>query len=332
MRRRLIRIIALTICFQLILGSWPVWSWGFFAHQRINRIAAFTMPSELIPFYKYHIQYITENAVNPDRRRYAVEGEAPRHYIDLDVYGDSALWKMPRYWNDAVAMYTEDTLQAYGIVPWHIVSVKNWLTRAFENRDMKQILRLSSDLGHYIGDANVPLHTTVNYNGQMTDQYGIHGFWESRLPELYFDEYNLFTGKATYIENPQLAAWEAVTNAHLALDSVLTFERQLSEQFTEDKKFSFEQRGTVMQRVYSEEFSRAYHDMLNGMVERRLKASIKMVGDFWYTCWVDAGQPDMSALYKQDLSEEEQKALEKEIEAWKERKFKSREHESGSRQ
>ena len=65
------------------------------------------------------------------------------------------------------------------------------------------------------------LHTTENYNGQLTKQIGIHGFWESRLPELYADEYNFFVGKANYIENTQLKAWEAVTNAHLALDSVL---------------------------------------------------------------------------------------------------------------
>ncbi|CAM3417004.1 hypothetical protein POKO110462_01785 [Pontibacter korlensis] len=58
-------------------------TWGFFAHQRINRLAVFALPPEMVGFYKKHIRYITENAVNPDRRRYAVEGEAPRHYIDL---------------------------------------------------------------------------------------------------------------------------------------------------------------------------------------------------------------------------------------------------------
>ncbi|MEM8895561.1 MAG: zinc dependent phospholipase C family protein [Bacteroidota bacterium] len=304
--------------------------WGFFGHQRINRIAVFTLPIEMLPFYKKNIQYITENAVNPDRRRYAVKNEAPRHYIDLDVYGDSAAHKMPRYWDDAVAMYTEDTLQAYGIVPWHILSVKNWLTKAFENRDLDAILRLSADLGHYIGDSNVPLHTTVNYNGQLTDQYGIHGFWESRLPELFYDEYDLFTGRAEYVDNVQLRAWDAVTKAHLALDSVLTFEKLLSEQRSEDKKYSFEERGTIVQQVYSREFSRAYHTMLDGMVERQMKSSIKMIGDIWYTSWVDGGQPDLSLLMDSDLTEEEKAELEREIEEWKTRKFKSREHESGS--
>lgn len=96
-------------------------SWGFYAHQQINRLAVFTLPPDMIGFYKKNIRYITEAAVNPDKRRYTVVDEAPRHYLDIDHYGDSALQKMPRYWNEAVAKYTEDTLKAYGIVPWHYV-------------------------------------------------------------------------------------------------------------------------------------------------------------------------------------------------------------------
>ncbi len=302
-------------------------TWGFFAHKRINRMAVFTLPPEMITFYKYYIQDLTENAVNPDRRRYAVKNEAPRHYIDLDVYGDSALYKLPRYWNDAVEKYSEDTLMAYGIVPWHVNKMKHWLTKAFLNKDVDAILRLSADLGHYIGDSNVPLHTTENYNGQMTGQYGIHGFWESRLPELFIDDYDFFVGQADYIERPQLRAWKAVEQAHLALDSVLSFEKILTEKFPESKKYSFEERGNITTKVYSREFSTAYHDMLSGMVERRMRASVKMVGDFWYTCWVDGGQPDLTALIE-GFTEENRKQLEEDMKKWNIKTIESRSHES----
>ncbi len=281
------------------------YGWGFYAHERINRMAVFTLPPEMIKFYKHNIQYLTEKAVNPDKRRYIMKEEAARHYIDLDVYGDSALYTMPRYWNDAVEKYTEDTLQAYGIVPWHINLVKYQLTQAMLSRDIDRILRYSADIGHYIGDANVPLHTTENYNGQLTGQYGIHGFWESRLPELFFEEYDLFVGKAEYIDNTQLEAWSAVEHAHLALDSVLRFEKELAEKFAEDKKYSFEERGAMTVRVYSYEFSEEYHEMLNGMVERQMRRAIKMVGDFWFTAWVDAGQPDLNELLEFSPAEEQ---------------------------
>ncbi len=275
-----------------ILGE----GWGFFAHQKINRLAVFTLPPEMVGFYKYHIQYLTEKAVNPDKRRYAVKNEAPRHYIDLDVYGDSALYKMPRYWKSAVEKYTEDTLQAYGIVPYHINRVSLWLIDAFKNKDVEKILQLSADIGHYIADANVPLHTTENYNGQLTGQYGIHGFWESRLPELFFDDYDLLTGQARYVENLQLYVWDAVVNAHQALDSVLMFEDQLTKKYPDSKKFGYEEWGNRTVRTYSYDFSADYHRKLNGMVERRMRASIKMVGDYWLSCWVKAGQPDLSQL------------------------------------
>ncbi|MFY0607415.1 MAG: S1/P1 Nuclease [Cyclobacteriaceae bacterium] len=296
--------------------------WGFFSHQKINRIATFVLPIEMIGFYKHHIGYITEKAINPDKRRYIIKEEAARHYIDLDVYGDSALQKMPRYWNDAVALHTEDTLKAYGIVPWHINLVKYQLTQAFLNRDVDRILRYSVDIGHYIGDAHVPLHTTENYNGQLTSQVGIHGFWESRLPEIFFDYFDLFTGKAEYIKNTQLEAWKAVESAHHALDSVLQFERELTLRYSDDKKYSYEERGASTVRVYSYEFSRDYHTMLDGMVERQMRAAIKMTGDFWFTAWVDGGQPDLDALLSKAIEPEDEEISEKE-------EVKVRNHESG---
>lgn len=282
----------------------------------------------MIGFYKHHIQYITENAVNPDRRRYAVDGEAPRHYIDLDIYGDSAIYKMPRYWKDAVVKYTEDTLQAYGIVPWHINRVRYQLTDAMKVGDVSNILRLSADIGHYIADANVPLHTTENYNGQFTDQYGIHGFWESRLPELFSNDYNLFTGRSTYLDNVQISIWKTVEGAHFALDSVLTIEKTLSNKIRPDKQYTITQRGQSNVKTYSVNYSKAYHKALNGMVERQMKSSIKLVGDMWYTCWVDAGQPNLDSLINYEFSEEELSLRKQELQQWKEANvFKSRTHE-----
>jgi hypothetical protein len=314
------------VIFLVILPSTQA-MWGFFAHQRINRLAVFTLPVEMIGFYKHNIQYITENAVNPDQRRYAVEGEAARHYLDADVYGDSAVYKLPRYWNQAVEKYTEDTLQAYGIVPWHIYRVKSWLTDAMQIRDASAILRLSAHLGHYIADANVPLHTTENYNGQLTNQYGIHGFWESRMPELYSDNYDFFVGKATYLENAQLEAWGALIQANEALDSVFRSEKGLTAKLGEDKKYAFETRGNATIKVYSRTFSKAYHEMLNGMVERQMRKAIKMVGDFWYTCWIDAGQPNLDELIDFEFSEEELNQRKEELKQWKEQRYKSRDHE-----
>ena len=77
------------------------------------------------------------------------------------------------------------------------------LTDAFKEKDQAKILKLSAEIGHYIADAHVPLHAHSNHNGQYTGQQGIHGFWESRIPELLAEkEWDFFIGKAAYHDKP----------------------------------------------------------------------------------------------------------------------------------
>ncbi|AQG82311.1 integrase [Spirosoma montaniterrae] len=300
-------------------------SWGFYAHQQINRLAVFTLPAEMMPFFKKHIQFLTDNAVNPDKRRYAVVGEAPRHFIDLDAYPDTSTTTLPRFYKEAATRYGEDTLALHGLVPWQIQLTKYQLTEAFKQRNIRRILRIAADLGHYIADANVPLHTTRNYNGQLTGQQGIHGFWESRLPELHSLNYDFLTGPAEYVQSPQKAAWRAVFRANAALDSVLRFERQLTDELGESRKFGFDERNGITSKVYADDFSRQYHERLHGQVERQMRASVKMVGDFWYTAWVDAGQPDLKALANYKFTDEEEKEEAEEKKSWLKRLFSARE-------
>lgn len=284
--------------------------WGFYSHSLINRLAVYSLPPEMLGFFKTNIEYVTEKAVNPDRRRYAVQGEAPRHYIDLDNYSDSVQVILPTlYWNEAVEKIGEEVLMENGIVPWQVQKMKFQLTEAFKHKQAKDILRIATDLGHYIADSNVPLHTTANYNGQLTDQHGIHGFWESRLPELFSTDYDLLIGKAEYEENVAKRSWAAVLNAHAALDSVLAFERTLTQEMDSDKKFTIDERNGITGRAYSREFSRRYHEMLENQVERQMKASVKMIADVWYTAWVDAGQPNMDDIPKFVPDPEEEKEM-----------------------
>ncbi|MDJ0363813.1 zinc dependent phospholipase C family protein [Hymenobacter sp. H14-R3] len=289
----------------LLLAGWPgapARAWGFFGHRLLNRLAVYTLPPEMLPFFKGNIEYLTANATRPDSRRTVVPTEAPRHFMDVDVYGDSALTAhgLPRAYADAVALAGgEDSLLRHGIVPWQVASMKSQLTAAFQAGDTDRILYLAADLGHYVADACVPLHTTRNYNGQLTGQRGIHALWESRLPELQAADYDLLTGQAPYLEQPIEAAWAAVARAHAAVDSVFRMESAVSAELAEDRKYGYEQRGNQTIRTYSREFSQAYHRRLNGQVERQLRYAARLIGAFWYTSWVDAGQPDLGKLPQQ---------------------------------
>jgi len=279
-------------------------SWGFFAHKTVNHTAVFVLPKGMIGFYKNNITYLTEHAVDPDKRRYSDPHEATRHFLDADRYGKSPFDSLPQQWNDAEAKYPADTLNKYGTVPWSIQRNYFRLVQAFKDLDSVKILKYSADLGHYVADAHVPLHMTSNYNGQLTNQIGIHAFWESRLPELFAERYNFFTGKAIYIDDPLKFAWNICRNTYQSLDSVLLMERRLKN-FRADQKYTFIRKNNKIIRIYSEPYAAAYHDLLNGMVEKQMRASILAIGSYWFSAWVDAGQPNLRGIIKRELSEEE---------------------------
>ncbi len=302
--------------------------WGFYAHRKINYFAVFLLPPEMMVLYKPHIDFLEEHAVDPDKRRYSIAEEGPRHYIDIDHYGSYPYDSLPRKWNDAVARYSEDTLRAYGIVPWWLQIMLYRLTDAFNEKNQSKILKLSAEIGHYIADSHVPLHATKNHNGQYTDQKGIHGFWESRIPELLAEkEWDFFIGKAEFVKNPADFIWARVMESSAAADTVLKFEKQLSLNFSSDQRYSFEERNGVTVRQYSTAYTKAYNDMLRGMVERRMRQSIFAVASFWYTAWVNAGQPDLTKLGNANFSPEDLKEFESLNAAWKNGPLQGREHE-----
>jgi len=281
-------------------------AWGFYAHQKINRLAVFCMPPETFGFFKKHIDYLTEHAVDPDKRRYLVKGEGEKHFIDMDYYERVLPFDtLPRSYAKAAEKYSKDTLHAYGIVPWNIQWALKSLTDAFASNNEQKILKYAAELGHYIGDAHVPLHVTSNYNGQLSNQHGIHGFLETRLPELFSAEYDFFVGSAQYIAQPLNHTWEIVEGSFAALDSVFYFEKKMQQEFPENAKYAYETKGNQMQKVYSRAFSKQYHQYLDGMVERRMRAAVVCVASFWYTAWVNGGQPNLQFLKRlsQDSTE-----------------------------
>lgn len=307
----------------------PMYSfcWGFFGHRKINHMAVFLLPPKMMSLYKPNIDFITEHAVDPDKRRYAIPEEGPRHYIDIDHYGKYPFTEVPRKWEDAVAKFSEDTLNAYGIVPWWIQVMLRRLTYAFKDKNQAKILKYSAELGHYIADSHVPLHTSTNHDGQYTNQKGIHGFWESRIPELLADtDWDFFIGKAQYIKDPGKFVWNTILESAAAADTVLQFEKKLTDEFPADQKYSFEKRNGITIRQYSTAFTKAYDAMMKGMVERRMRQSIFAVASFWYTAWVDAGQPDLNTLSDKEFSEADKKEFESLNNSWKSGTIKGREH------
>lgn len=373
---------------------WPPTTekWGFFGHRKINRLAVQILPDGLAAFFKPNIDFLTDEATAPDLRRYADPHEAPRHFIDLDVYDGGA--DLPKTWPEALAASCDfwlvdekgdslrlffsaleerkkaradailplsqtenaralrfsqpdwprflayfqkklmpqffenqtwaierDTLAAWllenptlekrafkkafavekltehGILPWHLALVQHRLTEAFREKNKAKVLRLAADLGHYVGDAHVPLHATSNYNGQKTGQTGLHAFWESRVPELFADEsWTFWVGKPTYLDDPSTAFWATVFESHRLADSVLTVERQLRKDFPESQQLEPVDRNGQISMQPSRAFAAEFDRRLGHMAERRMRAAVWLTASCWLTAWADAGQPDLTQL------------------------------------
>lgn len=359
--------------------------WGFYAHRLINRMAVFTLPPELISLFKDKVNYVSEHAVDPDKRRYASSYEASRHYIDIDHWGEPPFDNLPRDWESALSKFTVikaitetdtvtvfsfpvgsafdidsvqlklptldtfkvskekyintfdeifidqyyseswtvmadryytaltgekapalfknieligvDRLSPYGINPYFLPKMQGRLQNAFENKNIPRIISYAAQMGHYIADGHVPLHTTENYDGQLTGQDGLHAFWESRIPELFAEQnFDFFVGKAEYIENKREYFWNIILKSHSYVDSVLTIEKRLRKSWDKGEIYCYDERLNRIVRTECKAYAAAYDQAMDGMVEDRFRASIKAVGSSWYTAWVDAGQPQVGNI------------------------------------
>jgi hypothetical protein len=309
------------------LCSTPIFlAWGIFGHEHINRAAVLALPDPIQAFFYNHIDFMTQESTVPDVRKYTLHDKAenPRHYVDLENFG--GIDSLPLTMADAKARYEEKFLQQNGILPWYILDQMDQLTRAFKEKHKTEILFLAADLGHYIGDAHMPLHTSANHDGQMTDQKGIHSFFESQLPELFGKDYNYHTSEAHYITDLHKEVWRFIAASHKLKDTLLLADKQLKEKLGIDKVYQKDAAGALIKNKYNQpvhtlEYAKLYHEMLKGMVEKQLLNAIEMTSCFWYTAWVNAGKPDLSGLDPVDLTKRSKKPLEEEKALWKKGKL-----------
>jgi hypothetical protein len=311
----------------LIAGSVSIaFAWGQWGHKHISRAAVFALPSPMQVFFYNHIDFITEGAVVPDLRRALIDdkNESPRHYIDVEDF-KIPLDSFPKTTGEAFKKYGKDFLNKTGYVPWYIQTLTEKLTNAFKKRNKSEILFLTADLSHYVADASQPLHTSSNYDGQLTGQKGIHALWESRLPQMFGDAYNFKTAPAKYIEDIPAKTMEIVAQSHALVDTILAKDKVVRDRFTKDNMYEKDSSGnTVMfysSPVYSKEYAREFNAALDGMIEHQLRISIYNVACFWYTAWVNAGKPDLISLDDPHLTKQNKKNYKLEKNAWEKGKI-----------
>ena len=276
--------------------------WGFWAHKQIHRRAVQAMPEPVAAFFREYATFLIEHSIDADDRRRIDPAEAEQHFIDIDRYGKYPFSELPRRFEDAVKKYTLDTVRANGVVPWRIVAFTDSLTRAFKMKNLDKILFFAANVGHYVADAHVPLHTTENYDGQLTGQKGLHARWESEIPERYMrhlEMQNETAPRAKYIADKTQESFKWVLESYLMVDSVLKCDLKAKEGLKPEEIYTVvvDKNGRERQ-IYTPLYYERFKQALGDMVERRFEQTIERVASIWYSAWVDAGKPDLSELIR----------------------------------
>ena len=108
--------------------------------------------------------------------------EKTQHWFQPDSYDENnsdQLKTFPRKYSEATRKYTEPAVISAGTAPWRIKQFYDLAVTAFRNRDYPRGLQLAGTMSHYIGDLSQPLHVSKNYDGQLTNNPGIHKFFET---------------------------------------------------------------------------------------------------------------------------------------------------------
>jgi hypothetical protein len=305
----------------VVAGFSVAYAWGVWGHKHISRAAVFGLPEAMRPFYYNHIDFITESAVVPDLRKYVINDkvEGPRHYVDIEDF-NLPIAELPATTAAAYKKYDSAFLFRTGYLPWYIQNLTAKLTEAFKKKNKSEILFVSAELSHYIADACMPLHTSSNHNGQKTNQKGVHALWESMLPQMFGSAYNFKVADAKLIPDITKETWNIIAQSHGRLDSLLAAENRVRSRFTKDNMYKKDAQGNPVlfynAPVFSDEYAQQFHTELNGMVEQQLKLAIQSISSFWYTAWVNAGQPDLRSLDDPNLFKQNRKNYKKELKAY----------------
>jgi hypothetical protein len=276
-------------------------AWGIFGHRVVTQVAVYELPASIQSFYYRHLpELVRQSSLPPTDAQ-----DNARHFIKLDHYAEiNPFAKVPRDYDEAVTKYSADTLRKYGTLPWAIMDAKETLVKAWQEGDSAHIVRASAELSSLAADAFSPLRTTVNYDGQLTNQPGMLALWENQLPERYLTTYKLDGETAKPLKNPLDEIWAALQYSYGFLTATFDLETKVSRGFNPQTKFAYAHKFGRTQRRYSDAFADAYNKEVGGMVDYRLKTAAPFVAALWLTAWQEAGRPDVSRLMSKPTAEE----------------------------
>ncbi len=267
----------------ILLSCWIILSsWGGTAHRIINLHAPASFPASMEFLKTTWPNQLADHASDADYRKPNDPTEAPKHYIDIDVYSEFLLYgRIPQTFDSIINAYGYEFVQGNGILPWATISAFDTLKACFSRNDFNKAMLVASDLGHYVADGNQPLHITTYYDGKTESQNGIHSRYETRMINNYENLLAYPDDSAVYIGNVPDYIFSYLYENNKLVDSIL-----LADDYA--------------QAAAGDHSSSEYYEALWGktgiFTVRLLKNASHALANLIFTAWVEAGNPNSTSV------------------------------------
>ena len=263
----------------LLASSLVIYGWGDKGHKTIAAFAMKHLPAET-KFSDQLKSAIVEHSVDPDNRKKDDKTEGPKHFIDIDYYKEFSNGIVITSRDSLNKLYSDEVVTKEGILPWATEETFSKLVNAFKEKNKDNILLYASDLAHYVGDGHQPLHATVNYNGQLTAQKGVHARYEIDMVDQYLNEIenSYEEHKPFYIKNVKDNIFDYIVEANDYIEMILSADNYASGK-TSGK--------------FDKEYYRLLWFKTKYVTISEINSAALSLSSLIYTAWVDAGKPAM---------------------------------------
>ncbi len=256
--------------------------WGNTAHRIINRDAVLHLPSSMQQLVNQR-SYLADHASDADYRKSSDTAEYPKHYLDLETYPDFS--QLPPQLGLVVQQYGWSTVKANGILPWATAWAVDSLVVQARRGDMTKVYQTAADIGHYIGDAFQPLHCTINYDGKLTGNDGIHSRYESSMINQYQTALSVSAQPLHLVADPYVYVCNLIIGSNALVDSILRADNAAKV------ASGWSGSGTVPAAYYA-----ALWQRVGPMTAQLVQDATIAVASLWQYAWMQAGLIDPLAV------------------------------------
>jgi hypothetical protein len=256
--------------------SFILMSWGYSGHHKINESAVLSFNPEMEQFLAW-TTLLGSHASDADYRKDTDPYESPRHYIDIDEYQEFIQYgRIPQTYDSVVDLYGQSFVIDQGILPWATIKAYDSLRNCFQRRDWTKAVLFAADLGHYVADGHMPMHITRNYDGQYSNNDGIHSRYESSMINAYIGQFDYEGYDISAIADVNAYIFNYLYANYVYVDSVLAADDYA--------------RG-IAGNTSSALYKQTLWAKTSGFTIPLFKHGSHALAELIYTAWSEAGKP-----------------------------------------